>query len=174
MRIKLCWAVFFIPLFLCISCTSVVVKPDIAGQEGRNLILKGKLSFDGNRAYLPATVCHSDDSQIGIAYEYKVFYDGTPLNREIISAFLPTTWLGVPTGGDDVLAVAKLVVSKKDREIKTYSAEAMVSKGRILFTGGTDKTEMRRVALQAIKENLESQMKNDYEMLSKLMTEEKL
>lgn len=165
-------------LSVCSSCTSITVKPDnIVKPANREMVLKCKLCFDGNRAYLPSTVSESQESEITVSYEYKLFYDSTSVQKEFFSGFAflsPTTLLGMPTGGDDVLAVAKLVIRLKGQDVKTYIAQAMVSKTRSLFAGAVDKTELRRLALMAVKENLENQMLNDYEVLTKLKKEENL
>lgn len=161
-----------IPLCFCISCTTVTVKPDnIAALASREFVLKANLLFEGNPAYIPKTIVNSKNSDIDITYEYKVFYDGTKLNHEIIAGLLPTTLLGLPTGGDDILVVAKLDIRKGGDFIKSYSAEALVTRPRSLFLGGVNKTAMRKKGLLAVQENLENQMMHDHELLSKLKKE---
>lgn len=160
-------------LFLSASCTSIVVKPDNVGPiENSSLVLKANLTFDGNPLYIPKTIVESKASDLEIDYEYKVFYDGTKLNHEIIAGILPTTLLGLPTGGDDILVVAKLTVRKGGNAVKSYTAEARVTRPRSLFLGGVNKTELRKKGLLAVKENLENQMMHDHELLSKLKKEE--
>jgi len=175
------WSLYFlllITIILCSSCTSITVMPDnIVKPANREMLLKCKLCFDGNRTYLPSTISDSQESEITISYEYNLFYDSASLQKQVLTGYFlltPTTLLGMPMVGDDVLAVAKLVIRKKEQDVKTYIAQAKVSKTRSLIAGGVDKTEMRRLALMAVKENLENQMLNDYEMLSKLTKEEKL
>ncbi len=162
-----------IPLLLCVSCTYVTVKPDnISSPENSGLVLKANLIFAGNPDYIPKTIAISKESDIEINYEYKVFYDGTKLNHEIIAGLMPTAILGLPTGGDDILVVAKLDIRQKQSLIKSYTAEAKVVRPRSIFLGGTNKTVMRKKALLAVKENLENQMIHDHELLSKLKKEE--
>src|ERR1039457_6156478 len=92
-----------IPFFLCISCASVVVKPDIETQKiSKELILKAKVIYDGNPAYLPKTVVSTPSSDINVIFEYNVIYSGTKIQGEIVAGLMPTTIIGVPTGGDDV------------------------------------------------------------------------
>ena len=158
--------VFILPFS--VSCTSIAVKPDNIGPAEKGaLVLRANLIFDGNPAYIPKTIIKSQDSDVEIEYEYKVFYDGTKLNHEIIAGLLPTTILGLPTGGDDILVVAKLAVRKGGNPVKSYTAEALVTRPRSLFLGGVDKTAMRKKGLLAVKENLEKQMIHDRELLSK-------
>lgn len=162
-----------LPLLLCISCSTVTVKPDNIVPTGNgDLVLKANLLFEGNPAYIPRTIVNSKESDIEINYEYKVFYDGTKMNHEIIAGIMPTTLLGLPTGGDDILVVAKLDIRQRQNVIKSYSAEALVTRPRSLFLGGVDKTEMRKKGLLAVKENLENQMIQDHELLSKIKKEE--
>jgi hypothetical protein len=175
------WSIYtllLLGLFLCSSCTSIKVVPEnIVKPLNKELVLQCKLLFEGNRAYLPSTVSDSKETDVSIDYGYKIFYDSTSAEKELLSSYIfmsPYTFLGLPTGGDDVLAVAKLVIRKKEQDVKTYFAQAKVCKTRSIFAGAVDKTELRRLALMAIKENLENQMLNDYEMLSKLTKEEKL
>lgn len=161
-----------ISLLLCISCTTVVVKPDnIAATGNAELVLKANVIFDGNPVYIPRTIVNCKDSDIEINYEYKIFYDGTNLNREIIAGLMPTTILGLPTGGDDILVVAKLDIRQRQNLIKSYSAEALVTRPRSIFLGGVNKTALREKGLLAVKENLENQMIHDHELLSKIKKE---
>lgn len=165
-------SLFFL-LFLVVACTRVTVKPDVAPpQRGTPFTLPAVVAYEGNPAYFPEVVVQASGSDVLVTYEYKLFYEGTKLNREILAGLMPTTLLGLPTGGDDVLAVAMLTVSRQGAPGRTYSAEALVTRRRSIFGGGVDKTEMRRLALIAVKENLETQLTNDAQALLKLTGEE--
>lgn len=152
---------------LLVSCAaSVTVKPEVSISNNINpIVVKGNVVYEGNPSYLPATVEHKSGTDITIRYEYAVSYDGTG-KVEMLTAFLPTTILGTPTGGDDVIAVGKLELSKNNKIIKSYVGEVTVSKPRSIFLGGVDKTELRRKALSSLKENIEIQMKNDNALLT--------
>lgn len=152
---------------LLLSCTaSVSVKPDPPSPNITTpIVVFGNVHYDGNPKYIPTTIAHKTDTDVSIKYEYVVSYAGTG-QKELISAFLPTTLLGVPTGADDVSAAGKLEISKNNTVVKTYFSEASVFKPRSLFAGGVDKTELRAMALKSIKENIEMQMNNDSLFLS--------
>ncbi|GAM10325.1 hypothetical protein OR1_02614 [Geobacter sp. OR-1] len=98
---------------LLVSCTAnVTVKPEVSLSNNLNpIIVSGNVVYEGNPSYLPATVVHKSGTDITIRYEYAVSYDGTG-KVEILTAFIPTTILGTPTGGDDVIAVGKLELTK--------------------------------------------------------------
>lgn len=159
--------IIIVPSLLLISCAaSVMVKPEVSISDNITpIIVKGNVVYEGNPSYLPTTVEHKIGTDITIRYEYAVSYDGTG-KAEILTAFLPTTILGTPTGGDDVIAVGKLELSKNNKVIKSYVGEVVVSKPRSIFLGGVDKTELRRMALSSLKENIEIQMKNDHALLT--------
>ena len=153
-------------LFLVSCAASVSVKPEVSISNSHNsIIVMGDVVCEGNLKYLPATVEHKSGTDITIKYEYVVSYNGTG-NVEILTAFIPTTIIGTPTGVDDVIAIGKMELSKNSTIIKTYVSEVRVSKPRSLLSGGVDKTELRHMALISIKENIESQMKNDFSLLS--------
>jgi hypothetical protein len=154
---------------LLLSCAaSVTVKPEVSIPNNNNPItVRGNIVYEGNPSYLPATVEQKSGTDITIRYEYAVSYDGTG-KVEILTAFLPTTILGTPTGGDDVIAVGKLELTKNSKIIKSYVSEVTVSKPRSIFLGGVDKTELRCIALTRLKENIEIQMKNDNALLTQI------
>jgi hypothetical protein len=155
-----------IGLFL-VSCgVNVTVKPEVSFSNNHNpVIVRGDIVYEGNPIYLPATVEQKKGANVTIKYAYVISYDGTG-KAEIIAAFLPTTLLGMPTGADDVMAIGKLEIFKDNSLLKTYVGEVMVSKPRSLFLGGVDKTELRRLALTSLKENIELQMRSDFLSLS--------
>lgn len=145
----------------------MIVRPEVPFSNNQ-IIVNGNIVCEGNRIYLPATVKQQDGADVTIKYEYVVSYDGTPMTAEIWMALLPTTILGTPTGGDDVIAVGKLEIFKNSKLFKTYVGKAIVSKPRSVFLGGVDKTELRRIALISVKENIEQQMRNDFSSLSQI------
>jgi hypothetical protein len=148
-------------IFLVSCAASVTVKPDVALEGNSRVVsVRGSIVYDGNPCYLPATVEHKSGTDISIKYEYVVSYEGTGA-EEILTAFIPTTLLGTPTGSDDVVASGRLELSKGGRIIKTYVSQAIATKPRSIFAGGVDKSELRRMALTSLKKNIENQMKND-------------
>jgi len=152
-----------------LSCgANVSVKPELSlsSQHGPTRV-KGKVVYEGNPVYLPTTVEHVIGTDLIIKYEYALSYSSTG-NVEIMTAFVPTTLLGTPTGGDWVTAVGKLEIVRDNKVLKIYVGEVVVSKPRSLFAGGVDKTELRRLALTNLKENIELQMNNDYSLFLKI------
>lgn len=162
------WIISVFSLFL-ISCSAnVSVKPEVSITDNRNsIIVMGNVVYEGNPKYLPATVKQKTGTEVAIRYEYVVSYTGTG-NEEILTAFIPTTIIGTPTGIDDVIAIGKMELSKNSKIIKIYVSEARISKPRSILLGGVDKTEMRHRVLTSIKENIELQMENDFSFLSQI------
>jgi hypothetical protein len=160
--------IFVLSLFLVSCAASVSVKPEVPVSNNiKPIIVSGSIVYDGNPDYLPATVNHESGTDITIKYAYIVSYGGTG-NAEILTAFLPTTFIGTPTGNDDVIAIGKLELSKDSKLVKSYVSEVTVSKPRGIFLGGVDKTELRRMALKRLKENIEIQMNNDNSLLAQI------
>jgi hypothetical protein len=160
------WCALLLSLFLLSCGTSVTVKPDLSLSDNHGPTrVKGNITYKGNPIYLPATVEHKSGTDVTIHYEYVLSYAGTG-EAEFFTAFIPTTIVGTPTGGDWVTAVGKMEISRNGTVIKTYSGEVLVSKPRSLFAGGSDKTELRRQALTSLKESIELQMKNDFSLLA--------
>lgn len=158
--------ILFSSVFLLSCGASVTVKPDVSLLDTHGPTrVKGNIIYEGNPIYLPATVEQKSGTDITIKYEYTLSYSGTG-QAEFIAAFIPTTLLGTPTGGDWITAVGRLEILRSSKILKTYTGEVMVSKLRSLFAGGADKTELRRLALTSLKENIELQMKNDFSSLS--------
>ena len=153
---------------LLVSCSAnISVKPEVPFSDNQ-IVVRGDVAYEGNSSYLPATVQHQNGSEVTIKYAYVVSYDGTGLGTEMLTGFLPTTLVGTPTGGDSVTVAGKLEIFKNGQLFRTYVAEARVLKPRSLFLGGVDKTELRRLALISLKENIEQQMRNDFSSLSQI------
>ena len=159
-------AILFVSLFLLSCGASITARPEISLSNNRGPTrVKGNVVYEGNPIFLPATVEQKDGTDVTIRYEYALSYSGTG-KVEILSAFIPTTIVGTPTGGDWITAVGKMEISRNSKVVKTYTGQVTVSKARSLFAGGADKTELRRLALTSLKENIELQMKNDFSSLS--------
>jgi hypothetical protein len=145
---------------------TVNVKPDVpAGQA--DFILHGKVNYDGNWSYFPRTISNQvtddDNCNLSFEYAYNVLYGGTTVNQDIVTAFIPTTLIGTPTGASDVQVRAKLDVLDGSKLIKSYVSTCNILAPRGLFIGGNDLTEVRRRGLMAVKENIESQIVQDKE-----------
>ena len=141
---------------------SVNVKPDVPKCDA-DFTLYGKVNYEGNWNYVPKTISNktADNSSFSFDYAYNILYGGTSVNQDIVTAFIPTTLIGTPTGKSDVQVRAKLDVFDGSTIVKSYVAACNILAPRGIFTGGNDLTEVRRRGLMAVKENIESQMVQD-------------
>ncbi len=142
------------------------IKPDVSRTDIA-IVVSGKIDYSGNRDYLPNTIAEDNlqHSDIIIKYEHSVSYGGTTPGTDLITAFIPTTLLGTPTGNNELFIQGKLEIYKSSTIIKSYIAECVVEKSRSVWSG-IDYSELRRRGLLAIKENIEMQMMSDKNFFS--------
>ena len=150
------------------------VKPDVPDVHA-DFTLHGKLNYEGNINYVPKTISNKNiaDSNLSFSYAYNVLYGGTTVNQDIVTAFIPATLFGAPTGASDVQVRAKLDVFDGANLIKSYVSACNIVNPRGLFVGGTDMTEVRKRGLMAVKENIESQMVQDKDALVAIQNNKK-
>ncbi len=158
------------PLIVLVGCgTTMVVTPDVKSTAGIDVRVRGRITYDGNREYLPRTVVDYPAGESGLAfqYTYEVIHgkDGVP---QILPLFNPLTIVGFPIGEDTVVIVGRLEISKKNHAVKTYTATSSLDKMRNIFWQGETFSELRRKGLIAVRDNIESQMNRDRELLSGL------
>jgi len=159
--------------FLCGCGTKLITKPDLnltdVAQTDIIIVVYGQIDYSGKPEYLPNTISDDNDqsSDINIKYEYMVSYGGTKPGTDILTAFIPTTLLGTPTGNNELVIQGKLDIYKNSTIAKSYIAECIVKKPRNVWSG-IDYTELRRKGLIAIKENIETQMMYDRNLLSRI------
>jgi hypothetical protein len=151
------------------ACASnVVITPDLAIVRSEDFSLRGKIDYEGNAEYLPRTV--SAETYPGAAlllrYRYEVTY-GRDAVHQALPLFNPLTIVGFPIGSDTVVVTAKLEVLKGSSEVKTYTAVCILNKSRTVFWEGETLSELRRRGLLAIRENIETQMHGDRDVLLK-------
>jgi hypothetical protein len=159
--------------FLWTACgTTIDVKPGVAPQANSDLILYGPIDYKGNWDYVPRTVSNkpSHPTALSFKYAYNIVYGGTTIHQDLVTAFIPTTLIGTPTGKNDVQVSAKLDIYKGPSIVKSYISVCNVTQLRGLFVGGINLTELRRKGLMAVKANIETQMATDTAFLCTLMS----
>ena len=159
----------FLTTLLSSGCApNVVITPDIAVIPGKAFAVCGKLDYDGNSEYLPRTVSVASDAEalLTFRYRYNVTY-GRDAVHQALPLFNPLTIVGFPIGADTVVVTAKLEILKGNTQFKAYSSMCMLDKHRTIFWEGENMTELRKRGLLAVRDNIESQMYVDKDLLLK-------
>jgi hypothetical protein len=159
-------------LVVLVGCgTTMVVTPDLTPTAGVDVRVRGRIIYDGNREYLPRTIVDNPAGESGLAFQYT--YDvihGKDNVPQILPLLNPLSIVGFPIGEDTVLIVGRLEISRKNQAVKTYSATAGLDKTRNMFWQGETYSELRRKGLMAVRNNIEAQMNQDRELLSRLLS----
>jgi hypothetical protein len=158
-----------VALMLLSACgTTYHIVPETAGLQSGNFSLTGNIDYEGNTAYRPRTVRqgHDDSNAPVIRYKYHVGY-GKESVPAAFPLFNPFTLVGFPIGEDSLVVVGSLEVIKDGELLKQYSATCVIDKTRSLFYEGDTSSELRKKGLLMVRENIERQMSNDRELLSK-------
>lgn len=161
---------WFIIMFLTGCAAKMVVTPTIITNDNlSNFKIEGKIEYDGNKEYLPRTINYDSapDTIFCLKYSYDVTYgrDNTP---QAIPLFNPLTIIGFPIGENTLVVKGKLLLLKGKEVLKEYSATCGLEKTRSLFSEGETFSELRKKGLIAVRDNIEMQMYQDREFLSKL------
>jgi hypothetical protein len=164
---------FFLLIFFITSCaTTTNIIPKLEKLENISILVKGKINYSGNREYLPRTISDDaiEDPLLIIKYQYNVNYgkENIPEGLHLANLFNPLVMVGFPIGEDTLVVIGKIDIIKQSEVIKTYSAICTFEKTRSIFYQGPTFTELRKMGLLNIRDNIEAQMNNDREFLSKL------
>ena len=157
-----------IPLILSACAPNVFITPDLTSVSRNDFTLSGNIDYAGNVEYLPRTI--SSESHPGamliLRYRFEVTY-GRDSVEQILYHYNPLTIVGFPIGADTVVVTAKLEVLKGEAPVKTYTAVCVLDKRRTIFWEGESLSELRKRGLLAIRENIETQMYGDRDLLLK-------
>jgi hypothetical protein len=105
-----------------------------------------------------------------LRYRYEVTYGRDAVHQALIF-FNPLTIIGFPIGTDTVVVTAKLAVLKGNFQVKEYTAVCILDKHRTIFWEGETLSELRRRGLLAVRDNIETQMYGDRDLLLKAARE---
>lgn len=161
-------------IFLCGCATTIVVTPEVEHLDNiADFKIKGKIIYNGNREYLPRTITDdsASDSILTFQYVYNVTYgkDNIP---QAIPLFNPLTIVGFPIGENTLVVTGKLDILKGREVLKSYTATCGFEKARNIFSEGDTFSELRKRGLITVRDNIEAQMYQDRDFLSKLKTTE--
>lgn len=166
--------IFF--LFLCLSillilsacAPKVVITPDLTIVSSNDFTLSGKIDYEGNVEYLPRTISSESHPRatLTLRYRYEVTY-GRDSVEQVLYLYNPLTIVGFPIGADTVVVTAKLEVLKGSSLVKAYRAVCVLGKHRTIFWEGENLSELRKRGLLAVRENIETQMYGDRDLLLK-------
>ncbi|MBI4490054.1 MAG: hypothetical protein HY694_13280 [Deltaproteobacteria bacterium] len=157
-------------LIILVGCgTTMVVTPDLKRTPSVDFRVNGKVIYDGNREYLPRTIVDTPVGESGLTFQYT--YDvihGKDNVPQLLPLFNPLTIVGFPIGEDTVVIMGRLEILKRKEVVKTYTATCGLHKTRNVFWQGETFSELRRTGLVAVRDNIEAQMDQDQELLSRL------
>jgi hypothetical protein len=153
---------------------NIVITPDLAIVQSNDFSLSGNIDYEGNADYLPRTL--SAESHPGatltLRYRYEVTY-GRDAVPQVLSLLNPLTIIGFPIGADTVVVTAKLEILKESTQVKTYTAVCILdNKRRTIFSEGETLSELRKRGLLAVRDNIETQMYGDRDLLLKSSRED--
>lgn len=157
-----------IPLILSACAPNIFITPDLKIVPRNDFTLSGKTDYAGNIEYLPRTISAESHSGaiLTLRYRYEVTY-GRDSIKQVLYHYNPLTIVGFPIGADTVVVTAKLEVLKGTSQVKTYTAMCVLDKHRTIFWEGESLSELRKRGLLAVRENIETQMYGDRELLLK-------
>ena len=153
------------------ACSTKVTTTPVVERTGSKLeCLSSKISYTGNKDYLPGTIslCEKDGSALTSAYKYDVAYSGTSAGTELGAALIPTSLVGTPTGSDTIIVSATLELLRDGIRVTKYESSCELRFYRGIFAGATDFSALRRQGLLSVKENIEQQMMHDILKLQSL------
>lgn len=157
-------------LIVLVGCgTTMVVTPDLKQTASVDFRVKGNVIYDGNREYLPRTIVGSPVGEASLTFQYT--YDvihGKDNVPQLLPLFNPLTIVGFPIGEDTVVITGRLEILKRSELVKAYTATCGLDKTRNIFWQGETFSELRRKGLIAVRDNIEAQMNEDRELLSRL------
>jgi len=168
-----CTALCLVTLLIFSACApKVVITPDLTPVPGNDFSLSGKIDYEGSAEYLPRTVSAAPlpGAALTLRYRYEVTYgkDGVDPVLPLIN---PLTIVGFPIGANTVVVTAKLDVLSGSEQVKTYTAVCVLDKHRTIFWEGESLSELRKRGLLAVRENIETQMCGDRDLLLKAALE---
>ena len=168
MRFSFLVLCLFTSMIFSACAPNVVITPDLAIVPSSDFSLGGKIDYEGNAEYLPRTVSAEShpEAALILRYRYDVTY-GRDAVHQAFPLFNPLTIVGFPIGADTVVVTAKLDVLKGSSQVKAYAAVCVLDKHRTIFWEGESMSELRKRGLLAVRENIETQMYGDRDLLIK-------
>jgi len=148
------------------------INPPVKQTDNIDFRLKGKLIYEGNKEYLPRVLIDepATNPKIEFKYTYGVFY-GKQDVPGVLALYNPLTIVGFPTGENTVTVIGRLDILRGEEVMKSYGSSCVLEKMRNLFSEANF-TEMRKKALIAVRDNIDSQICSDKNNLEKLLTPE--
>ena len=169
---KLAFATIFLicaGLPACASKQKMVISPDILGVSDGAFRINGRISYEGNKDYLPRTIIDKATSASPLTFEYiHATSYGMRDVPALMALFNPLTLFGFRLGDNAVTSAGRLSVIKGDEMVRSYLAICSIEMTRNLFSEGLTFSEMRRDSLIAVRDNIEAQLYQDREFLINL------
>jgi hypothetical protein len=147
----------------------MLISPDVPKLTDGGFRIKGRISYEGNKDYLPRTMVDEASSESPLTFQYiHATSYGLRDVPALVALLNPLTLVGSPLGDNTVTSAGKLSVIKENEAVKSYSAICSMEITRNLYSGDLTFSEMRRTSLIAVRDNIESQLYQDREFLINL------
>jgi hypothetical protein len=155
----------------CAPNVVITITPDLPIVHSDDFSVVGKIDYEGNAEYLPRTISAEPHpgATLTLRYRYEVTY-GSDTANQALALLNPLTIAGFPIGADTVVVTAKLAVLKGNFQVKEYTAVCVLDKQRTIWEAET-LSELRKRGLLAVRDNIETQMYGDRDLLLKAARE---
>ncbi|WP_125232084.1 hypothetical protein [Leptospira brenneri] len=148
---------YIILTLLFLNCSTIQVNPqdDNYSSVGSITMLEGKLNYNGNPEYIPRMIKNLPSSTDTIIYDYAISYEPTDPSDSVV-ALNPLLTFGFPIENHKVILNGTLLYNNGNSSIKS---KVIVSQYRTLYNN-PNYSEMRRIGLNKLRTNIESQYQN--------------
>ena len=153
-------------LLVVVGCSTMSVTPELAPLDKAPVLIKGPIEYDGNRLYLPRTISEGNPSEHGLRFRYTTSEIQDRSSWDIIALLNPFSVLGFPTGRRNSTVTGHLEILKDTEVVKSYTATCLQESYRGIYYGESF-SGLRRTGLVAVRDNIETQMSRDRELLEK-------
>ena len=162
---KVC-ALSLLLLLVVVGCSTMSVTPQLATLDKAPVLIKGPIEYDGNRLYLPRTISEGNPSEYGLRFRYTTSETQDRSSWDVIALLNPFSVLGFPTGRRNSTVTGNLEILKDTEVVKSYTATCLQEAYRGIYYGESF-SGLRRTGLVAVRDNIETQMSRDRELLEK-------
>ena len=152
--------------------TSVVVTPQPADKQIPACQIHALVRYEGKADYLPAALIADPGAagQVAFRYTYDAQY-GLKETNPFLVMVNPLTFVGFPTGSDNLVITGRVDVVRGDEAVRSYAAVAAMKRSSTVFYEGESFTDMRRRGLLLVRDNLSAQLCHDRPLLVAMLSE---
>ena len=152
------YALVILALYFCISCSQIQqVLPRVENEQIENKIIKVKFASQKEymKKYLPENINLDENSTISLIYS---FSDNSKVGDGVdgLNLFNPLVLVGFPLSSSNLSISANMKFFNENNELN-FSSVCVSKHTRTLFSN-TNLTELRKMCIKELKENLRKQI----------------